>query len=105
MCPKSTVFGLTREELATLIEKVHDKNTQLEGYEIECSGYNVSFFNIQKIPGKIRNFLHFQLMRHLGLLFGFAPLGGPQKTDLKLEDSSRPRMAMMATLTRDIEKH
>ena len=52
MCPKSTVFGLTREELATLIEKgfkVHDKNTQLEGYEIECSGYNISFFNVQKL--------------------------------------------------------
>ena len=41
-------------------------------------------------------------MRHLGLLFGFAPLGNPLKTDLKIEDTKKPRMSMMATLARDI---
>merc|ERR1739836_69392 len=63
VCPKTTVFGLKREEIAS-------------------SGYNV--------------------MRHLGLLFGFAPLGNPLKTDLKIEDTKKPRMSMMATLARDI---
>jgi len=85
VCPKTTVFGLTREEVATLIEngfKVHDKHPDKEGQEVESSGYN--------------------LMRHLGLLFGFAPLGNPLKTDLKIEDTKKPRMSMMATLARDI---
>ena len=45
-------------------------------------------------------------MRHLGLLFEFAPLGKPLKTDLTLMDnfSDKPRMSLMFTLARDIEK-
>ena len=46
VCPKTTVFGLKREEVATLIEngfKVHDKHPDTEGQEIDSSGYNVSF--------------------------------------------------------------
>ena len=45
VCPKTTVFGLKREEVATLIEngfKVHNKHPDTEGQEIESSGYNVS---------------------------------------------------------------
>ena len=106
VCPKTTVFGLTREEVATLIEngfKVHDKHPDKEGQEVESSGYNVSL-QIKKhvrIKSVIFWFV-FQLMRHLGLLFGFAPLGNPLKTDLKIEDTKKPRMSMMATLARDI---
>ena len=45
VCPKTTVFGLKQEEVATLIEngfKVHNKHPDTEGQEIESSGYNVS---------------------------------------------------------------
>ena len=45
VCPKTTVFGLKRDEVAALIDtglRVHDKNPEMEGQEIETSGYNVS---------------------------------------------------------------
>ena len=47
VCPKTTVFGLKREEVATLIEngfQVQNKHPDTEGQEIASSGYNVSFF-------------------------------------------------------------
>ena len=55
VCPKTTVFGLNRNEVAALIDtglKVHDKNPEMEGQEIETSGYNVSLPLFEKI-GKI----------------------------------------------------
>ena len=51
VCPKTTVFGLKRDEVAALIDtglKVHDKNPEMEGQEIETSGYNVSLLLFEK---------------------------------------------------------
>ena len=44
---RTTVFGLTKSEVATLLQegfKITDKNPSSEGQEIETSGFNVSFF-------------------------------------------------------------
>ena len=58
ICPRCTVFGLEKDEVAHLLEKgfkMTDHHKDEEGYEIETSG--------------------FRLMRELGKTFGFAPHG------------------------------
>ena len=45
-CHRTTVFGLTKPEVAALVEQgftITDKNPSSEGQEIETSGFNVMF--------------------------------------------------------------
>ena len=52
VCPRSTVFGLKREEIKTLIDngiQVFDHQPDIEGQEVNTSGFNVSFLNEKEI--------------------------------------------------------
>ena len=58
-CPKTTVFGLQREEVAVLIAngfKVLDKRPDKEGQVVESSGYNVSVL-LKKLCRYLKSFV------------------------------------------------
>ncbi|TRY64231.1 hypothetical protein TCAL_14333 [Tigriopus californicus] len=79
ICPMCTVFGLDDEEVQTLIKaglKMIDRNKEDEGYEVKNSA--------------------FKLMRELGRLLGYEPIGDTQCTD-----APNGRKTIVWTLTKD----
>ena len=78
-CPRCTVFGLDKEEVAGLISQgflMTDNNTEEEGYEVKSSC--------------------FKLMRALGKTFGFE-IQDVQCTDAPCEE----KKTLVYTLTKD----
>ena len=115
VCPRCTVFGLDKEELAKLMQlgiKFTDHNKEEDGYEAHTSIFKVhtyvfslnhfpenfpwNWFHGKTIINYIFLYIHFQLMRELGKNFGFEQHGKPVCTS-----APGDRKTLVYTLTKD----